>query len=661
MMEAKLCIYICNTLVPEVSQLLQSGNYPDVAVKSFPAACIGCSLNDQRITDMVADEINHFSKIIFIVSACKGNKNVLRPINEKIEIIHLEQCFELYLSLPIIYHFIKQGNYLVSSGWLRNYKQHIHEWGFDEKSAKKFFGESMQQILLLETDLPGDYRQNLEALSEYMGLPFDIIPIGNSHLQKFIRSLTSNWRSENDRKALNERIAKITRESADYSLIFSQLKSMINLTDENLIENELANLLNILFFPKEISFQKFNEGKMVNDTYFKKTIEPFLFTDENSFTIVIEHHNELLGKFIVSGVQFPQFLHQYHTMGQVISQIGGLSIENARKFAELKNANLLITESEIKFRNLVNQMQFGLAVHEIILDESGIPIDYRFLDINPSFEKITGLTREKIIGKTVLEVLPKIEKSWIKNYGLVALTGQTISFEDYSKELEKYFGIVAYQPQEKQFAVITEDITQRKKTEIMLKESEEQHRLMFETSQEAIVITQDYRFKYFNPTMCDLTGYSEKELANMKFIKLIHPDDLDFVVYNYRRRISGEYAEKRYEYRLLQKDGNVKWVTMTGTQLIWNGKPATFNFINDITEQKESASKLAQSNQKFIDLSKSAAEMLNLNTVDEIYEYLANALHEQYPHAVIIFSVIDELQQNSLVTTIKGIPEFPFI
>jgi len=131
----------------------------------------------------------------------------------------------------------------------------------------------------------------------------------------------------------------------------------------------------------------------------------------------------------------------------------------------------IIRESEEKFRNLVNQMQSGLALHEIILDESGVPVDYRFLEVNPAFEKITGLKKDNIIGKTVLEVLPQTEKFWIERYGRVALTGESVEFEEYAASLDRYYSVVAYRPQKDQFAVIVHEITERKKAEEKLKDN----------------------------------------------------------------------------------------------------------------------------------------------------------------------------------------------
>lgn len=132
---------------------------------------------------------------------------------------------------------------------------------------------------------------------------------------------------------------------------------------------------------------------------------------------------------------------------------------------ERNRAEAALKESEEKNRLLITQMTQGLAVHEVILDGEGKVVDYRFLDANGSYEQLTGLKREDIIGKTVLEILPNTESYWIEKYGHVAMTGEPLHFEDYSKELDKYFEVVAYCPRFKEFAVIISDITKRKRVE----------------------------------------------------------------------------------------------------------------------------------------------------------------------------------------------------
>lgn len=80
--------------------------------------------------------------------------------------------------------------------------------------------------------------------------------------------------------------------------------------------------------------------------------------------------------------------------------------------------------TEREYQTLFREMFDGFAVHEIILDDEGKPVDYRFLDVNPAFERLTGLRAEDVVGRRILEIMPDTESHWIEAYGRVALTGE---------------------------------------------------------------------------------------------------------------------------------------------------------------------------------------------------------------------------------------------
>jgi PAS domain S-box-containing protein len=129
-----------------------------------------------------------------------------------------------------------------------------------------------------------------------------------------------------------------------------------------------------------------------------------------------------------------------------------------------------LKQSEARYRSLFDNMTEGFALHEILTDVQGRPVDYRFLEVNPAFEQLTGLKRTDLLGRSILEALPGTEGSWIENYGRVALTGEPTHFENFSAALGRWYEVFAFQPAPLQFAVVFNDITGRKRIEDSLRQ-----------------------------------------------------------------------------------------------------------------------------------------------------------------------------------------------
>lgn len=159
-----------------------------------------------------------------------------------------------------------------------------------------------------------------------------------------------------------------------------------------------------------------------------------------------------------------------------------------------------LRDSEARYRQLFENLVSAFALHEMVLDEQGNPIDYKFLDVNPAFETFTGLERRKLIGKSVLDVLPGTEKYWIENYGKVALTGVPISFNNYSAELGRHYETHAFSPRHGQFAVFFNDVTERVNMENQLRQSQK----LQAVGQLAGGIAHD-----FNNLLAGIMGYAE--------------------------------------------------------------------------------------------------------------------------------------------------------
>jgi diguanylate cyclase (GGDEF)-like protein/PAS domain S-box-containing protein len=240
------------------------------------------------------------------------------------------------------------------------------------------------------------------------------------------------------------------------------------------------------------------------------------------------------------------------------------------------------------YQTLFNEMMDAFAVHEIILDDQGKPVDYRFLAVNPAFESMTGLKADDIIGKTVLEVIPNLEPYWIEIYGKVALTGETVQFENFSIGTGKHFAISAFRPKPMQFACTFIDITQRVVAETALQESKKRYASYIQNAPIGIMIADETgRIVEANAAAERLSGYPMKALLKTDIAGLVderQTDDALRLLYELSTKdsISGELQWRHF-------DGTIRWTSFNAVKL--NPKRFLY-FVSDITEKKTAADKL---------------------------------------------------------------------
>lgn len=151
-----------------------------------------------------------------------------------------------------------------------------------------------------------------------------------------------------------------------------------------------------------------------------------------------------------------------HSSHYETNQIEGVTIDNT----EAIEAEIALQESEAKYRSLFDSIDQGFCIIEMIFDENNLPVDYRFLEINPSFEKQTGLVRAQ--GKRMRELAAEHENYWFEIYGKIALTGESVRFENYASQLHRWFEVYAFrfgEPASRKVAILFNDISDRKQTE----------------------------------------------------------------------------------------------------------------------------------------------------------------------------------------------------
>ncbi len=209
-----------------------------------------------------------------------------------------------------------------------------------------------------------------------------------------------------------------------------------------------------------------------------------------------------------------------------------------------------LRRSEEKYHTLFRSMNEGFALHEIVLDSSGKPCDYRFLEANDAFGHLTGLSPDKVIGKTVRQVIPEVEGSWIERYGRVALTGKPAQFESYSAPLNRWYEVYAYSLEKGQFAAVFMDITGRKHMEEQLsRQASVLNTVMANTGAMLVYLDRDFNFIMANKAYTESCGHPWAELEGRNHFALFPNPENESI---FRRvRDTGEviaFHDKPFEY-----------------------------------------------------------------------------------------------------------------
>jgi len=177
-----------------------------------------------------------------------------------------------------------------------------------------------------------------------------------------------------------------------------------------------------------------------------------------------------------------------------------------------------LKETSQDHERLFDSMLSSAIIYEVVRDSSGNPIDYTFKTVNKKFEEVVGIRKEDIEGKTLFEMFPTLDGEWTGKYAEIANSGESVRFEKYATVLDKYLSISVYSPRNDFFVVIFDDITESKKMEKGLKESEEKFRKAIEYNIDAVVlVTQEGIVQYANPAMEKLTGVLEEDLIDKQF------------------------------------------------------------------------------------------------------------------------------------------------
>ncbi len=236
--------------------------------------------------------------------------------------------------------------------------------------------------------------------------------------------------------------------------------------------------------------------------------------------------------------------------GQLLGYVGTVT-----DITERKRTEDALRDSESKFRALFRSMTEGVALHEVIYADDGRPVDYRILDVNPSYEKHTGIEAERARGRLAREAYGTAVSPYLEVFEEVTRTGKAASFDTYFAPLQRHFQVSICPITKGQFATIFTDVTGRKRAEDQLRKLS----LAVEQSPASVVITDTAgRIEYVNPKFCAVTGYAASEVIGQN-PRMLKSGDNPAELYRKLWQTITSGQEWRGEFRNRKKSGELFW------------------------------------------------------------------------------------------------------
>ncbi len=260
--------------------------------------------------------------------------------------------------------------------------------------------------------------------------------------------------------------------------------------------------------------------------------------------------------------------------GEIIGIQGSSRDITARK---KKEEELRISES--RFRALVEHAPVTIAT----LDRHGTIFFINRTDFGP-LEKVIGASVYEFYSQSQRAEFEEALSRVFKNKESVRLRAEAHGRDGKQIYLENQIGPVESEGRVVAAQLISMDITEHMK-------AEDNYRLVVENANTLIVIIQDGVLKYTNPMSPQITGYAPEEIMSRSFLDFIHPADREIITERYMLNLKGETVPHLYDYRIIHKNGDMRWVSINGTLMEFQGKPAMLYFLTDITERKNAEEK----------------------------------------------------------------------
>jgi PAS domain S-box-containing protein len=274
-----------------------------------------------------------------------------------------------------------------------------------------------------------------------------------------------------------------------------------------------------------------------------------------------------------------------HADGPVQRMLGAMEDVSQRHQAEVA-----LRRSEECFRSLFSNMAEGVALHEMVLDATGNPVNYRIVDCNPGYEHILGLKRNEVTGRLATEVYASEAPPYLREYGRVISSGVPSHMGIFFKPMGRHFEVSIAPWGRGGFATIFSDVTERKVTEEALKSSEQKYRTILESIEEGY-FELDLRgsLAFFNTALGRIAGLPADQIAGINYRDYTTPETAKRMLQVFRRIYRTGKPSGVQDFEIIMRDGRSIAIDLAASPILDRaGKIIGFRgLVRDISERQK--------------------------------------------------------------------------
>ena len=366
----------CKIFEKEIKEIFVSGDYKDVSFHFFPSVCTDSKkVRESQIK--IISEISEKDPSAFIeIISCENCHKIKKTGNaaddtgtksdnpgndfedksgifKNCHFSSVSNLFYLLLNKKIVDGYISQNSYIITPGWLINWRAHLNSWGFNKDTSQIFFKESVKKIIFLNTGVSISFREEIDAFTDYINLPYEIIEVGTDYLKFYIDSIIYKKRNEIEKNEIAIKFAKASKISADYAMTMDMINQLTNIRAEKEAIKSIIETYFTVFGAEKIIYFPFDNGKSVKiikkpakiklseserESFIKFEGSYALNHNKDGFFVRIGYLKEKYGVMEISQIPFVQYIDQYINLALEIANVCGLTISNARKYHILNKA-----------------------------------------------------------------------------------------------------------------------------------------------------------------------------------------------------------------------------------------------------------------------------------------------------------------------------------